>query len=110
MKKYERVKSNVEFNNIIQKGKKLSNKYFTIFFIESDQTIVRFGISAPKKLGNAVIRNKLKRQTRHLVDETKNLFKNRRNYIIITKEACLHSAFETKLKALNELIGEINET
>ena len=110
MKKNERVKSNVEFNSIIQKGKKTSNKYFTIFFIESDQTIVRFGISAPKKLGNAVIRNKLKRQTRHLVDETKNLFKNRRNYIIITKEACLHSSFETKLKALKELIGETNET
>jgi len=33
MKKYERVKSNVLFNEIINKGKKKSNQFFTIFFI-----------------------------------------------------------------------------
>ena len=81
----------------------------TLKIFDTNQTNVRFGISAPKKIGHAVTRNKLKRQTRHLVDQLKNLFKNGRNYIIITKEACLSSSFETKLKALNDLIGEINE-
>ncbi|WP_425362594.1 ribonuclease P protein component [Candidatus Tisiphia endosymbiont of Hybos culiciformis] len=35
--------------------------------LESSSNIVLFGIKAGKKLGNAVIRNKIKRRIRHLV-------------------------------------------
>ena len=109
MKKYERVKSNILFNEIINKGKKISNQFFTIFFIEKKEKKPNFGIAVPKRLGNAVIRNKLKRQTTNMIDETKLLFQNYRNYIIIVKEKCLSDNFNVKLDALRQLIGEKNE-
>lgn len=107
MKKNERVKSNILFNDIIKRGKKISNQYFTIFFVDTNLDKPLFGISAPKKVGNAVVRNKLKRQTRELVDATKLLFKNNKNYIIIIKESCLSANFNAKLEALTTLIGDI---
>lgn len=109
MKKYERVKSNILFNLIINEGKKMSNKFFTIFFIDKNEKKANFGVAVPKRLGNAVVRNKLKRQTRELLDNTKLLFSNHRNYIIIVKENCLNECFGVKLEALKQLIGEINE-
>jgi len=68
-----------------------------------------FGVAVPKRLGNAVLRNRLKRQTRELLDKTKLLFQNHRNYIIIVKEKFLNDSFSVKLEALQQLIGEINE-
>ena len=109
MKKHERVKSNILFNDIIENGIKVSNKFFTIFFKDKDEQNNLYGITAPKRVGNAVIRNKLRRQTRQLVDDTKKLFKNKRNYIIIIKEVCLEAKYIDKKQALINLIGECNE-
>ncbi len=109
MKKSERVKSNILFNEIINKGTKVSNSMFSIFFISKNDNNPLFGVAAPKKLGNAVIRNKVKRQTRALVDNNKILFKNNRNYIIIVKEKFLSSSYSEKEGLLQDLIGEANE-
>lgn len=109
MKKSERVKSKELFNYIINNGKKYSSKAYTIFYIESDKDEPLFGISAPKKLGNAVIRNRVKRQTRELIHDTKLLFKKKRNYIIIVKETFKYNSYEDNLKLLKNIIGDINE-
>ena len=109
MKKEERVKSKILFNEIINKGKKVSNDFFTIFFLDKKDNNPLFGISAPKKTGNAVVRNKLKRQTRELIRKTKFLFKKNRNYIIIVKKTCLECSFNKKLTLLQTMIGEMNE-
>ncbi len=109
MKKGERVKSNILFNDIIENGTKVSNQFFTIFFQDKEDNKNLYGVTAPKRVGNAVIRNKLRRQTRELIDDTKKLFKKNRNYIIIIKEVCLTSGYEQKKQALINLIGECNE-
>lgn len=109
MKKYERVKSNIAFNTIINKGKKISNNFFTIFFVDKKESRPLFGVSVPKRVGNAVVRNRLKRQTREIILKTKFLFKKQRNYIIIVKDKCLEESFNIMLESLKKLIGEANE-
>ena len=109
MNKDDRVKSTLLFNEIINKGNKVANNYFTCFYMAKKEEKPKFGVSAPKKNGNAVVRNKLKRQTRELISKSKLLFKNNRNYIIIIKKTCLDADFNTKLLALQSLIGEMNE-
>ncbi len=109
MKKRERVKSNILFNQIINEGTKVANSLFSVFFVNKKEELPLFGIAAPKKLGNAVLRNKVKRQVRALIDENKLLFKNNRNYIIIVKEKFLTSDYPTKLENFKNLIGEANE-
>lgn len=109
MKKTERVKSKILFNEIINKGKKVSNNIFTVFFVEKEFDKPLFGISAPKKCGNAVIRNKLKRQMRELLHKNKTLFPKNRNYIIIVKKAALEISFSEMDLALKKIIGDLNE-
>ncbi len=109
MKKKERVKSNILFNAVIKQGKKISNKYFSIYYYNNEKGLKLFGVSAPKKIGNAVLRNKLKRQIRQLLDDVKIMFKNNQNYIIIIKEPCIKAKYNEKKQAMLDLIGEINE-
>ena len=67
MKRYEMVKSHEEFNEIINKGNKIKGKYVYIFFKEKDFSKPNYGIAVGKKLGNAVVRNKFKRQFRNII-------------------------------------------
>ena len=93
MKRYEMIKSHDEFNEIIHKGNKISNKYFVIFEVEQSNMKPRFGIAVGKKMGNAVMRNKIKRQMRMIIDNNRNLFKNFHNYIIMVKREYLKLTF-----------------
>lgn len=96
MKKYEIVKEHKEFDDILTNGSYYKNNYYIIYNKDSNYNFPRFGIAAGKKLGNAVIRNKIKRQVRMIISSNKNLFKNNKDYIIIVKKAFLDIDYETK--------------
>ena len=105
MKKYEIVKEHNEFDNIIENGSYKKSKNFVIYNKDSNFEYPRFGIAVGKKVGNAVTRNKLKRQFRMLLTTNKNLFSNNKDYIIIVKRSSLMSSFkdlELELKNIME--------
>lgn len=93
IKKFEIVKEHKDFDNIIASGKYKKNKYFILYNKESSFDHPRFGIAVGKKVGNAVIRNKLKRQYRMLITNNKKLFSNNQDYIIIVKRSSLDTSF-----------------
>ena len=64
MKKEDIIKSGEDFNKILNYNHKVSNNEFIIFYVPKDEQKPKFGIIAPKKLGNAVLRNKCKRRLR----------------------------------------------
>ena len=104
MKRYEMVKSHEEFNEIINKGNRLKGKYIYIFFKNKDFDKPNFGIAVGKKLGNAVVRNKFKRQFRNIVDKNRFLFKNNNNYIIMIKKEANNASFsELETDLINAL-------
>lgn len=111
MKKRDILKSNIEFNNIINIGKRNQNKYFVICSVIKDFEKNNYGIAVGKKVGNAVIRNKIKRQIRNIVDKNNKLFPNFHNYIIICKKEVLNLSFSEMenefIKLLNK--GDFNE-
>ena len=83
------LSKNAEFKSLLS-GKKISNKYSSIYFKRlSGKNSNRLNISfvAKKKLGNAVIRNKIKRRLRNIMhDAIKNLnFNYNYSYLFIAK-------------------------
>ena len=58
----QRLKSNREFRNVYDTGKSFANKYVVIFFVKNNLDYNRIGVSATKKLGNSVLRNKTRRR------------------------------------------------
>lgn len=104
MRRYEMVKSHDEFNIIINKGKKASGKYAIIFSMSKEFERPNFGIAVGKKLGDAVHRNKIKRQYRNIVDKSRFLFKNNHNYIIMIKKEASNASFQELEKDLENIL------
>ena len=107
MKKYEIVKEHEDFNNIINTGKYKKGKFFVIYNKDNNLDHNRYGIAVSKKNGNAVIRNKLKRQARMILTTNKNMFKNNNDYIIIVKTSAVdipYAALENDI--LNIIKGD----
>ena len=69
MKREETIKDKNLFNNIIRTGKFKKNSYYVIYNIKKEEEKINYGIAISNKLGKAVVRNKLKRQTRAIIDK-----------------------------------------
>lgn len=68
MKKQYRVKKSKEIEEILKGHRFSSSPYFTIYKKEQHETNhFRYAMSVGKKIGNAVVRNHLKRQIRAVV-------------------------------------------
>ena len=101
------LSSNQEFKEML-KGKKKSNKYFTIFFKKlSNKNNNKLNISfvTKKKIGNAVNRNKIKRKLRNITNEAVNKLpiKFDYSYLIIAKNTILKNNYtDIKEKMFSE--------
>ena len=85
MNKQNIIKSSLEFTCIINSGKYKRNSFFSIYILNNKKMMSRFGISITTKFGNAVKRNKIKRQMKNLLYINQKLFQNNLDYIIIVK-------------------------
>lgn len=109
MNKEHTVKDNREFNEIIKKSKYVKNDSYVIYYRENNCDLYRFGISASKRLGNAVKRNKYKRQMRYIINKYKNYYQNDYDYIIIMRNGFIEIDFVEKEKNFIHLINLINK-
>ena len=96
--KISSLSKNTDFKSIIN-GKKVNNKYLTIFFKKlSDKNNKYLNISfvAQKKIGNAVKRNKIKRRLRNMINEAIKKIKINfeYSYLIIAKKNFLEENYE----------------
>lgn len=107
MKKINIVKENRDFSRIINKGKRYWNDTFSIYYSENDKETYRFGISVSKKIGNAVTRNKIKRQIRNIVDKYKNIYPKNQDYIIIVRKNYINLTFNEVSDKYIELMRKI---
>ena len=98
------LSKNKDFKNLL-KGKKCSNKYFTLFFKKlNNKNSKNLNISfvTKKKLGNAVKRNKIKRRLKNMTnDAIKKISINfNYSYLIIAKNTVFSDNYTNIKKTL----------
>ena len=105
MKKINILKNSRDFDRIIKNNKPYIYKDYIIYIERETNDYYKFGISVSKKIGNAVNRNKIKRQIKSIID--KNDYQNNFNCIIIVGKGINERNFEDRknnlLIALNKL-------
>ena len=106
MKKKNIIKKNQDFQRIIKNNKSIVSKEFIIYLEKNNNSIYHFGISVSKKLGNAVVRNKLKRQVKSIID--KKDYQNTFNCIIILRKGVLKINYWEMQNALFKIIEKLD--
>ena len=106
MKVQYRVKTHIDFQNVVQSKTCEKSQAFIIYYLKKEQNNPRVGISAPKKLGNAVVRVTTRRQIRSMV---RDFFGDLCNidYVIIVRKNYQLKTFEENKKELNNLFLKI---
>ena len=105
MNKEKILRKSEDFSTIISNQKYFKNKYFSIYYKESDKTL--YGITVPKKVGKAIIRNKLKRQLKNIISNNEKYIQSNYNYVIIIKEPALKLDYEGLISNLLDLMKKV---
>lgn len=109
MRKLYIVKNSRDFEYIIKNGKCIKNRSYVIYYIKNNLLYNRFGISVGKKIGNAVIRNKYKRKLRAIIDNSKKVYINNQDYIIILRGSAKDKDYHELEKDFLSLMNNIRK-
>ena len=104
MKKDYRIRKNEEFERIIHERKSFSNDTFVVYYSDRKQQNARAGISVSKKMGDAVDRNKIKRQLRMMLLDLIDFENCEKDFIVIVRKAYLDKDFLANKTDLEKLI------
>ncbi len=94
LKKAYRVKSDRDFQRVFHQGKSKANRQLVLYYYEKpDQAHFRLGVSVSKKLGPAVVRNRIKRYLRQAVHELDGHIRHDIDFILIARQDILNKNY-----------------
>ena len=114
MIKFKSLNRSKDFLKILKK-KKLDTKYYTICFDRNPKNFNKYlniSFVMKKKIGNAVVRNKIKRKLKHAVQKIlkdKELVDLNYTYVIIGKNKVYKDKFENVLDEVNDTFKKIKQ-
>jgi len=104
MRRESKLKKDKDFAKVYRSGKSIGNKYLVLYYLLMDSggpTQVGFSIS--KKVGKAVVRNKLKRRLREIISSLHSNIKEGYLLVFVVKSG----ADRLEYKRLNELTSDL---
>ena len=104
MKKAYRIRKNEEFAQIIAKKHSFASACFVLYFDQKKEDNARVGISVSKKLGDAVERNKIKRQVREMCYSLIDFDNCDKDLIVIVRKGYLNNDFSNNKNDLEILL------
>lgn len=104
MKRSHRLLKDADFQMVLAKKIQVKSPEFTIYGIKKQIGETRVGISVSKKLGIAVVRNKIRRQIKMMISNHV-VLKEPMDYVVIVRQVYLEKTF---LENQNHLIGQLS--
>lgn len=90
-----RLRKNEEFQTVFKKGKSVANRQFVIYSLPKEgQDSFRVGVSVSKKMGNAVVRNRLRRLIKESIRLRADEVKSNVDFIVICRLPAVELEFD----------------
>ena len=94
MKYSQSLKKNIDFQNVYKCGKSFANKYLVMYVKENDLQLNRIGISVSKKVGNSVVRHRIKRVILESYRLQEDMFNSGLDMVIIARATAKDRTYE----------------
>ena len=109
MQRRHRLSRSRDFDAVYRQGRSASTRFVVLYWFpreEDDEGEPRLGLAVPKSVGNAVVRNRIKRQLRETWREVADRARPGHDYVLVARPG-LADAAETRGHAwLVERIAE----
>ena len=105
MKKKYRLKKNHEIAAVVTKKQKVAGEHYTMYY-QKRLDGVKIALSAGKKYGNAVERNRAKRHAREILRPYLEKLPSY-SLVIVIKDASKNVSYEVKKESLEKLIEKM---
>lgn len=103
MKNSESLKKNRQFQFVYKNGKSYANKYLVMYVKENGLGMNRIGISVSKKVGNSVIRHRVKRLVKESYRLHENVFNSGLDIVIVARAKASEGSYYEIERALLHL-------
>ncbi|MDQ0339277.1 ribonuclease P protein component [Caldalkalibacillus uzonensis] len=105
MHKQYRLRKNQEFARVYRDGKSVANRQLVLFYLPNESVRhFRLGVSVSKKLGRAVVRNRMKRLVKEAVRHQAVHIKQGYDLVIIVRKGALDADFKRLSKSFTHLL------
>lgn len=109
MKQAEKLKKSSEFKKIYSKGKSVVTPYLVLYFMRNNTEYNRLGISVSKKVGNSVVRNRVKRLIREAFRLSPLTLKTGLDLVLIARVRMNKADFKTTEKHLAQVLNKVRK-
>lgn len=104
MKSKNKLKKRKQFNWTFKNGTSIHSKNMSLVFNESKGKDYKIGFSISKKVGKAVVRNKIKRRFREIITMLEKNIENRKTIIFVAKPGITECDFWAMKTEVEELL------
>ena len=101
------LKKNSEFLKIYKKGISKVNKFLVIYFLKNDLGENRIGYSVSKKVGNSVVRNRVKRLMKESYRLNSDNLKKGYDIVFVARVRMSKADFKTTEKNMLTLLKDL---
>ena len=108
LKKINRLKKRYQFNYVYKSGEHFSGEHMVLYVVSSKTKNIKVGLAVTKKVGHAVVRNKIRRRLREIVKNQLQNLKQNYNIIVVAKDNITEASFEKLSNEFLKLIKKAN--
>jgi ribonuclease P protein component len=98
------LKRNKEFRHVYRAGQSVGSRLMVLIYTKNDKDKLHVGFTVSKKIGNSVVRNRVKRRLRESFRPMIPDVKSGYNIILIAREPVVHEEFENIKKTMRYLL------
>ncbi len=98
------LKKNSDFKNVYTNGRSKANRYFIMYVLKNYTDVNRIGISVSKKVGNSVVRHRIKRLVKESYRLHENMFNSGLDIVVIARNGAADLGFKDVESALLHII------
>ena len=101
------LKKNADFQEVYRNGKSAANRFLVLYISQRNDQLNRIGISVSKKVGNSVVRHRLKRLIKESYRLNENQFVGGLDMIFIARPGAREASFSDMDSALLHLMRKM---